>query len=311
MKFRYLACIIFLFASAIVNAQVINSINDHNMRIPKGERPVKKATTSSTTDSSIDTTSLYYAFIDSAQIYIKAHDWSKAEHNLREAIKSDPTNHSNSLLLSNIGTLQRYQGKTDQAIKNYSLALDMTPNAVTILLNRAAAYMAVDSIELSMMDYTKVANLDPSNIESRYNLGIIAIHQNDYKKAEDLFMEITKISPNSALAQEGLGKLNEVNGNYTKAIDNYSKIIKVRPSTAILANRAHCYLMIKRLNDAEEDIRSGLQIDDNDGYLYLLRAMLNKLRFNTDDMNRDIKLAQEHGISATEVNDLLKIVPKN
>lgn len=67
--------------------------------------------------------------------------------------------------------------------------------------------------------------------------------------------------------------------------------------------------MMKRLNDAEDDIRSGLQIDSNDGYLYLLRALLNKLRFNTEDMGRDIKLAEEHGISATEVKELLNITP--
>lgn len=312
MKSRHLILLIATLLSAVANAQVINSINDQNMRIPKGEKPKQSvATRTKPSNVAIDTTSEYYNYIDSAQIHIKGQDWAKAEYFLRNAIKADPTNHNNSLILSNIGTIQRYQGKVTQAIKNYSLALDMTPNSVTILLNRAAAYMTIDSIELSRKDYARVAELDLSNTESRYNLGIISIQRRDYKKAEDLFMEITKISPNSALAQEGLGKLNEVNGNYAKAVDHYSKIIKVRPSTSILANRAHCYLMMKRLNDAEDDIRSGLQIDSNDGYLYLLRALLNKLRFNTEDMGRDIKLAEQHGISAAEVKELLKIMPSN
>lgn len=310
MNKKLFTLLIAMLAFAIANAQVVNSINDKNMRIPRGEKPKQTvATGAKSRNVMVDTSGVYYSYIDSAQLCIKAQEWAKAEGLLRNAIKADPTNHNNSLLLSNIATLQRYQGKVEQAIKNYTLALDMTPNAVTILLNRAAAYMAVDSIELSQRDYAKVAELDLNDTESRYNLGIISIQQRDYKKAEDLFMEIMKINPNSALAQEGLGKLNEVSGNYAKAADNYSKIIKVRPSTSILANRAHCYLMMKRLNDAEEDIRSGLQIDSNDGYLYLLRALLNKLRFSTDDMTRDIKLAEEHGIGATEVKELLNITP--
>lgn len=310
MNPKHFTLLIALLSFTIASAQVVNSINEKNMRIPRGEKPKRTATTGvKSRNVAVDTSGIYYSYIDSAQTCIKAQDWVKAESMLRNAIKADPTNHNNSLLLSNIATLQRYQGKIGQAIKNYTLALDMTPNAVTILLNRAAAYMAVDSIELSRRDYAKVAELDPNDTESRYNLGIISIQQRDYKKAEDLFMEIMKISPNSALAQEGLGKLNEVSGNYAKAADNYSKIIKVRPSTSILANRAHCYLMMKRLNDAEDDIRSGLQIDSQDGYLYLLRALLNKLRFNTEDMGRDIKLAEEHGISATEVKELLNITP--
>lgn len=291
-------------------AQVVNSINQSNMKIPRGNKPATTTATSKAagTTVAVDTANAYYRNVDSAQVCIKAGRWAEAEQHLRNAIKSDPANHNNSLLLSNIGTLQRYQGKNEEAIKNYTMALDMTPNAVTILSNRAAAYMAVDSIALSERDYRRITELDPSNTEARYNLGIIDIQRQDYKGAEDEFMGILKISPNSALAQEGLGKLNEVNGNYTKAIECYSKIVKVRPSSQILANRAHCYLMTKRLNDAEEDIRNALQLDSTDGYIYALRAMLNKLRFSEDDTQRDVKLALQHGMTEQEVKAMLKSI---
>ena len=46
-------------------------------------------------------------------------------------------------------------------------------------------------------------------------------------------------------------------------------------------------------------------MDPDDGYLYLLRAKLNKLRFQRDDMNRDIDLAVQHGISRDYINQAL------
>lgn len=302
-----LACAAIALGAA---AQVVSSINQSNMKIPRGSKPAATTATASKAAGTVtvDTANAYYRSVDSAQVCIKAGHWAEAEQHLRSAIKADPANHNNSLLLSNIGTLQRYQGKNEQAIKNYSLALDMTPNAVTIISNRAAAYMAIDSIALSERDYRRVVELDPPNTEARYNLGIIDIQRGDYKAAEDEFMGILKINPNSALAQEGLGKLNEVNGNYTKAIECYSKIIKARPSSQILANRAHCYMMTKQLNNAEDDIRNALQIDSTDGYIYALRAMLNKLRFSEADVQRDTKLALQHGMTEQEVQAMLRSV---
>ena len=34
-----------------------------------------------------------------------------------------------------------------------------------------------------------------------------------------------------------------------------------------------------------------------DAYIYILRAKLNKARFNREDMERDLKLAEKYGIS--------------
>jgi len=226
---------------------------------------------------------------------------------LRQAVATDPGNANNSLLLSNIATIQRYQGRLDEAVKNYTLALDMTPHAVTLLLNRAALFVEMDSLQRAQDDFERVRQLDPYNTEARYSLGVLAMESGDNKRAEDLFNEVKRINPNSGLYNEGMALLHKRNGNYARAAELFTQLIKVQPNTQLLGNRADCYLMLKRLNEAEDDIRTALEMNPDDGYLYVLRAKLNKLRFQREDMERDIELAVQHGVSRGYVKQLLEV----
>ena len=285
-------------------AQVINSIGDENMKVEQGLKPQpKKADNPYIAD--LDTETPYFQYVDSAQTYIYSHDWPIAEQWLLKAFKADPDNPSNSMILSNIATLQRYQGKLADAVKNYSLALDMTPHAVTLLLNRAALYVEMDSEQRAIDDYERVCELDMYDTEARYSLGVLALEQGDTKRAEDLFNEIKRINPNSGLYHEGMGLLQKKAGNHSRAAELFSQVIKVHPSAQLLGHRADCYLAMKRLNDAEDDIRTALEMTPDDPYLYVLRAKLNKLRFQRDDMNRDIDTAVSLGLPRDYINQAL------
>ena len=287
-------------------AQVIQSINKQNMKFENRDKP-EPVKEKPAIDYSIviDTTTLYFALIDSAQHHINLKQWAVAERFLLDAIKAEPGNPSNSLLLSNLATMQRRQGKLAEAIKNYSMAIDLTPNAVTLLHNRAALYTVVDSIARAQADYERIMELDPADVESRYNHGMIALNLGDSKTAEKDFNNILSINPNSGMGKQGQGYLNKHAGNYDKAAECFSEVIKVRPTSTLLANRADCYLATKRLNDASLDIANALELDPDDPYIYVLRAKLNKLRFNRSDMERDIKLAGAHGLDEKEVKQLL------
>ncbi len=284
-----------LLVAGQVSAQVVNSIGEENMKVERGLKPQqKKAEGPFIAD--VDTETPYFQYIDSAQTYIYKHDWPVAEQWLLKAFKADPDNPSNSMVLSNIATLQRYQGKLADAVKNYSLALDMTPHAVTLLLNRAALYVEMDSVERAIDDYERVCELDMYDTEARYSLGVLAMEGGDNKRAEDLFNEIRRINPNSGLYHEGMGLLHKKKGNHARAAELFTQVIKVQPSAQLLAHRADCYLAMKKLNDAEADIRMALEMTPDDPFLYVLRAKLKKLRFERDDMNRDIDTAVSLGL---------------
>ena len=300
---RLMMALVAILAWQQGGAQVVNSIGEENMKVEQGLKPQQNQQPPVIAD--IDTETPYFQYIDSAQTYIYNHDWPEAERWLMKAFKAEPDNPSNSMVLSNIATLQRYQGKLADAVKNYSLALDMTPHAVTLLLNRAALYVEIDSVGRAVDDYEHVCELDMYNTEARYSLGVLALESGDSKRAEDMFTEIKRINPNSGLYHEGMGLLHKRNGNHSRAAELFTQVIKVQPSAQLLGHRADCYLAMKRLNDAEEDIRTALEMAPDDPYLYLLRAKLDKLRFEREAMNHDIDTAVSLGLSREFINQAL------
>ncbi len=302
---RYYILIMCMLVAVVAPAQVINSIGNEAMKIPRGERPEPRVQPR-LDDVVVDTDTPYFHQLDSAQACINAGQWSQAERYLKMALRLEPSNPNNPLVLSNIATLQRRDGRLDEALKNYNLAIDLAPNAVTLLLNRAALQVSLDSLTRATADYQRVLDLEPSNTEALYSLGMLALSSGDAKRAEDLFNTIKRVNPNSGLALEGMAALNKSQGNYVKAASQLSELIKVKPSARLLGMRADCYLMSRRLPDASTDIQNALQLDPEDGYLYLLRAKLNKMRYNYEDMERDSKLAVSHGVDPEEVNNALK-----
>ncbi|MBP5561282.1 MAG: tetratricopeptide repeat protein [Muribaculaceae bacterium] len=309
---HFLIALLAMGFAATVHAQVINSINDENMRrgfdkAIRQEKAEKKKERKPELTVEVDTTTRYFALIDSAQTMLDAKDWAGAEVYIKKALESDPANPNNSLLLSNLGTVQRYQGKNDEAIKNYTMALDMTPNAVTLLRNRAVLLIAVGRTEEARADYERILTIEPLDIEALYNRGLIKLDGGDATGARDDFEKILRIKANSGLGHQGLATLHKVQGNFEKAISHYNDAIKEGATAQLLANRADCHLALRHLSDASEDIASALQLDAEDPFLYVLRAKLNKMRYNFDDMNRDIELAEKYGINKADVKRLLEV----
>ena len=285
--------------------QVITQMARENTQVPRGEKPSAEPPTGRPVDIVVDTTSLYYVMIDSAQISIDEGNYEKAERCIRRALAAEPHHPNNAMMLSNLGTLQRYRGDLEGAVKNYTLALDLTPNAVTLLLNRAAAYVQQGNVAAALRDYGRVRELDPTDVESRYSLGMIAVELRQFSEAEQLFDEIKKINPQSGLAAEGLGLMYKQQGQYDKAIDYLSQVLRQTKDSRLMASRADCYLALKQLNLAEDDIRNALAERNDDPYLYILRAKLHKLRFSRADMERDIDQAVNLGLDRDLAKQLI------
>lgn len=304
---KYINILILCLFPLLAEAQVGKSINDQNMKIPRQPaKPTFKQKPAVTTTVEIDTNTVYFRMVDSAQVCVQNNQLDRAEKFLLAAIKEEPQNPSNSLILSNLATLQREQGKLLSAEKNYTMALALTPNAVTLLMNRAALYTEMDSLNLAVADYDRVLAIDETDIPSRFNLGLIALSERDYKKAEGYFNDILRYSPNSGLAREGFGLLYKALGKYAQAAKSFSEVIKVKPTVDLLANRADCYLMTSQLSEAACDIRDAINMDPQNGRLYVLKAKLDKLRFDFEQEKKDVDLAVKHGISRKAAEALLK-----
>lgn len=247
----------------------------------------------------------YFAYVDSAEVHINNKEWKKAEDAIIGALRLEPSNFNNSLLLSNLATIQRNQGRNKEALNNYSAAINMTPNAVTLIKNRGVLYLEIDSISRAERDFKRVIELEPNDTESLYYYGMIMLGKGDREESKKCFNAILKIDPKSSEGKEGMARWYQLMGNYNEAISIYTTLIKNEVTEAHLIHRAECYLERKMLPEASVDINDAIKINPTEGYLYYLKARLNLLRYQKDEAVKNGELAVKYGVKKEAVDKLI------
>lgn len=100
-------------------------------------------------------------------------------------------------------------------------------------------------------------------------------------------------------------------GNYIKAVELYSKAIDIKSNEpAFYANRAACYLSLKKYKKCIEDCNKTLNLDDKFVKAYRRRAraymMLGKLNLALQDFNTALSKEKDHAVQR-EYEDCLQV----
>lgn len=237
----------------------------------------------------------YENYADSVDFYAGKQEWQKAEEMVRAALKKEPANPNNYILLSNLGTIHRNLGKLKEALADYDAALSITPNAVAILHNRAALYLEMDSISKAYSDYERIMVRDKRDVDSRYYHGMIALEYGNFDIARSDFESMLEIDKNSIDAKRGFAVLAKVQGDYQKAIEYYNEIILKENRASNYISRGECYLELGLLTEADNDIQEAQKLEPSNPDVFVLKARSAELRFRYDDAEMYAKKALELG----------------
>lgn len=231
--------------------------------------------------------------------------WAEAIDLIDRAIKLDPANPSNVLLLSNKGMLHHYDGNDSLAIETLTIAHHIAPASVTVLQNRAKVFTSAGMIHEALADYGEVIRADTTLVEPLFYHCMLSFQSTGTPDGAQADLQLMKKRfpdhPSTTLAEASLLTFS---GRYTEAIPLLSKLIEAKPTATDLAARAVCYLATGQLPEASEDIARGLELDPTDGELYLYRALLNKMRFRPDDAKADADKARRYGVSHARIKAL-------
>lgn len=207
----------------------------------------------------------------------QAMDWTRkdslalAENLYRKALKTDPTNTRNALVFSNLGTVQKRQGKIDEAIDSYTLALNIIPYSTAILLNRAALYMDKGLLEKAYVDYCSVIDLLPSDKEARLFRAYIYMKRRQYKEARIDYNVILASDLKNKAARTGLVLLDEKEGKLIAATDALNLLISDYPEDAsLLRMRANIELEQEADEFALADLEAAVRIAPTDADAYVV-----------------------------------------
>lgn len=248
----------------------------------------------------------YEAIVADVDKCIDRQDWKSAEKLLKEALELEPGNPNNFLLISNLGTVHRNMGLLSESLADYNLALSITPNATTILHNRASLYLELDSAKAAFNDYRRIVALNGQDCVARNYLGFIAMEFGEMEQAKSCFDEVLKINPAEPDAKRGLALWNKLNGNYKEAVALYSEIIGREDRFTNFMNRAGCYVELEMFDEAQADLHEAQKHEPSNPDIFLLKAKMAQMQFRYDDAASYAKQAKELGCDESLVAPFLK-----
>ena len=118
---------------------------------------------------------------------------------LKEIVKKDPKNLP---AWVELGNLYYDANQPKEAIEAYSQYLVMKPDNADVRTDMAIMYKNLGDFNRALDEFRKAAQSDPKHVNSRYNIGIVLLHdKQDIKGAIKAWEEYLKVDPKSERAE--------------------------------------------------------------------------------------------------------------
>ena len=258
-------------------------------------------------DCSISSAQNYDELITRSFDYLDADSLPEAEEALREALRIEPGNPGNGMLLLNLGTIQRRQGKLKEAEESYTIGLAFLPNNLTLLNSRAQLFAEMEKYPEAINDYTEVIYHEPENEDAYYERALCKLMNQDTLGARLDLEQIDRFNPNSAKSRLGMAYVYKAQQMWREASELYDVLIERNPRNAsLLRERAEVFYFSNRMGAALDDVNKSIDFDPRDPYSYLLRAQIRYAKGDREFARRDLNQALELGLNKEEVRDLIE-----
>ncbi len=128
------------------------------------------------------------------------------------------------------------KGEHDQAISDFSKALEINPRYALAYGNRGIAYRNKGQLDDAISDYNKVLGIDPRDAKAYNNRGFAYSRKGQYDQAISDFTKALEINPRHALAYGNRGNAYRNKGQLDDAISDYNKVLEINPRDADALN---------------------------------------------------------------------------
>ena len=253
----------------------------------------------------------YDELITRAMNAVESDSLYQAETWFKKALQLEPANMRNALLFSNLGTVQRRMGKNQEALESYSLALNLTPYSITMLLNRASLYLDMDYLDKAYVDYCNVIDLDDKNQEALGFRAYIYMRRRQYQDARNDYQKLLEVVPGDKTARIGMAMVNQKLQRYRESLEEFNRLIVDYPKdVSLLKARAELEVEMNTLELALLDLESAVKMAPNDAEIYVMCGDI----YLAQGRNREAYVAYEKavelGIPRPELQDRLKASKK-
>ncbi|MDE5720832.1 MAG: hypothetical protein K2I34_08760 [Paramuribaculum sp.] len=260
---------------------------------------------SAAAQSEADLPGPYLRIVEQADSACVKADWPLAESLFLKAMRMEPANPSNVLLMSNLGMVRFYQGNDSMALSTLDDALRMAPNATVLIANRAKVLSAMGRQSDALADWERVLAIDSLNVDALYFHVLATIGSGDSVSSVADLQRLELLAPGDVRTNFAKATFLTSRGLYAQAVGPLRKVVEASPRAEHYASLAIAHIMSGSLSEAADDIARGLEIDPAYGELYLYRALLNKLRYRPADARADAQRAVSLGIPKRRAEPLM------
>lgn len=247
----------------------------------------------------------YLRIVEQADSACAKADWPLAESLFLKAMRLEPANVSNVLLMSNLGMVRFYQGNDSMALSTLDDALRMAPNATVLISNRAKVLSAMGRQSDALADWERVLEIDSLNVDALYFHVLATIGAGDSAASVAELQRLELLAPDDVRTNFAKATFLTSRGLYAQAVSPLRKVVEASPRAEHYASLAIAHMMSGSLSEAADDIVQGLEIDPAYGELYLYRALLNRLRYRPEDARADARRAVSLGIPMRRAEPLM------
>ncbi len=157
---------------------------------------------------------------------------------------------------NNRGVVYRSRENLNQALLDYSRAIEINPDYDQAYYNRGIVYRSQENLNQAILDYNRAIEINPNYADAYNNRGVAYRHQGNLNQAILDFSQAIEINPKYAEAYNNRGVAYRHLGNLNQAILDFSQAIEINPNYAkAYNNRAMAYFENREYAKSWEDVQ--------------------------------------------------------
>lgn len=176
---------------------------------------------------------------------------------------------------SDIGNVLMEEKRYSQAVKFFSLSIEINPALALAYESRGNAKSDLYDYCGAIEDYNKAIDINPMYAEAYDNRGLAKINLHDYAGAIEDCNKAIDINPSYARAYSNRGNAKYVLHDYAGAIEDCNKAIEISPKDAeVYYNRGNTKRYLHDYNGAIEDYNTAIEIKPEDAEANYIRGVV-------------------------------------